>query len=119
MHIFSPTTKAESAKVNENFADLASGAGDDTNNSLYVWRAEAMPDFVVSGLVWSISSGLIGTMTAGVAIIDGIRVTGATILSKTFTASKDTYVDIGTDGTIYYTEVANNATTGILFRSLL
>jgi hypothetical protein len=117
MHTFSPNTKTKSSQVNENFADLASGAGDDTGNSLYVWRSEAMPNFVVSGLVWSISSGLIGIMTAGVAIIDGIRVTGATILSKTFTASKDTYVDIDTDGTIHYTEVANNATTGMTLAS--
>lgn len=115
MHIFSPTTKAKSAEVNENFTDLSQGVGDVDNNRLQLFRAETCFDFVQSGLVWSVVSGLNGSMTAGVAYIaDGSnymqRVVVAQIATRAFTASKDTYVDVGADGTVYYSEVANNAT---------
>ena len=117
MHTFSPTTKIESAKVNENFTDLSTGDADIDNNRLQLYRDDTCYDHVKSGLVWSLSSGLNGTMTTGIAYVTSptglsVRLSVAAIASRAFTASKDTYVDLAYDGTIYYTEVANGATTG-------
>lgn len=53
MYTFNPNTKIESAKVNANFAGLADGTLDDDNNSLELFRNEAMYDFVASGCVWT------------------------------------------------------------------
>lgn len=119
MHSFSPNTRARSQEVNENFTELSNGTGDTDNNRLQLFRAEACFDFVQSGLIWTLVSGLNGTMTAGVAYIaDGSnymqRVVVAQIATRAFTASKDTYVDVGADGTVYYSEVANNATAPTL-----
>lgn len=118
MYSFSPHTKAESAKINQNFTDLSTGDADVDGNSLNLMKAEMFLSCVHSGLVWSIVSGLNGAMTTGVAhIIDSSskmkRIVASAIVSKTFTASKDTYVDLKSDGTITYVEVANGATTGM------
>lgn len=115
MHTFNPQTKAESAKVNENFTDLTTGAGDVNSNRLELFRSEVVTNFVDTGLLWSIVSGLNGTMTTGIAYITDatflmLRLSVTAITSRTYTASKDTYVDLGSDGVIYYTEVANGAT---------
>jgi hypothetical protein len=58
-------------------------------------------------------------MTSGVVRINGRRFTVATVTARSFTASKDTYVDIlysATDntGTPVYTEVTNNAASPAL-----
>lgn len=72
--------------------------------------SESLGDFVKSNTcLWSISSGLVGTMTAGVVYIGGKRVVVAAIATRTFTASKDTYVSVDNTGTVSYSEVANNA----------
>lgn len=74
--------------------------------------------FVQSGCVWSQTSGFIGTMTGGVlytgtsSALYRVSVTG--VGSNTFTASKDTYVDIDYNGNITYSAVANNATSPAL-----
>lgn len=72
--------------------------------------------YIVSGCVWTADSSgstLAGSMTSGTVMIKGILLTVAAVTSRTFTASKDTYVDLqdNTDGTasITYTEVGNNA----------
>ncbi len=119
MFTFSPLTKIRSAQVNQNFTDLSTGDADVADNSLALFRADAFYDFVNSGLVWSLVSGLNGTMTSGVCYVKNPngytkRVVLATLASRTFTASKDTYIDIGSDGTVYYTEVANNGTSPAL-----
>lgn len=85
----------------------------DDSGNLEKFIDESIDDHVVSGLVWSISSGLIGTMTSGFIRYNGVRYSASAIASKTFTANKDTYVDIKTDGTPAYVEVANGATTGM------
>lgn len=118
MYSFSPHTKAESAKINQNFTDLSTGDADVDGNSLSLFRAEAFQNFAQSGLVWSQVSGLNGAMTTGVAYVKNNigkmqRVIAPAILTKTFTASKDTYIDLKYDGTITYVEVANGATTGM------
>ena len=115
MHSFTPNTRIKSEQVNENFDDVASGVADTDNNRSQLYRAETCFDFVQSGLIWSVVSGLNLSMTAGVAYIANAsnimdRIVVAQITSRAFTASKDTYVDLGADGTIYYSEVANGAT---------
>ena len=66
-------------------------------------------DYVQNGLVWSLISGLNATMTAGVVYIDGIKATFSAVATRAFTVSKDTYIDVGNNGTIYYNEVTNGA----------
>lgn len=66
-------------------------------------------DYVVSGLVLPITSGsLAGTLSAGVAYVIGQRVVkGAQ--AHTYTASKDTYVDLNNVGLLTYSAVSNGA----------
>lgn len=76
----------------------------------------ALRDSFPTGCVWSgdaYASTRVASMTAGTVIIAGRDLTIAAVTSRTFTASKDTYVDArdNGDGTalLIYTEVANNA----------
>jgi hypothetical protein len=112
--------------------------GDDTNADLKAYgkgtgkfyadhlppqlaATERMFDHVASGGVWAglgYGTTLTASMTALVAYINGRRIAIAAIATRTFTASKDTYIDVldnadGT-GTIVYTEVANNAASPAL-----
>lgn len=66
-------------------------------------------NFVSSGCIWSTVSGLQGTMSSGTLFINGNMVTVNGVISNTFTASKDTYIDIDYNGNIYYQAVANGA----------
>lgn len=114
MHTFSPNQVIPSGQFNENFAGLQSGAEDNAGNSLLQFRGETLPNFVLSGLVWSQASGLNGAMTAGTAYVTDSnakmqRLALVLISSRAFTASKDTYVDLGSDGVLDYNEVANAA----------
>lgn len=73
------------------------------------FRDEANVAFVASGCVWSTLTGLNGAMTAGVVYnANGVRNAPGAVASKTFTASRDTYVDIATNGAVSYSEVVNN-----------
>lgn len=65
--------------------------------------------FIASGGVIAISAGLIGTFSNIVYYIAGLRYAKTGVANKTYTASKDTYVDIDAAGTVTYTEVANGA----------
>lgn len=68
-------------------------------------------DFVASGCVWSgdaYGSTRAASMTSGVVYINGQRVTVSAVSARTFTASRDTYIDVGTDGVVDYNEVTNN-----------
>lgn len=74
-------------------------------------------DFVASGCVWSgdaYASTRNASMTAGVVYIGGKRVTVALVTARSFTASKDTYIDVDNTGTLVYTEVTNNAASPAL-----
>lgn len=73
-------------------------------------------NFIESGCVWSgdsYGSTRNASMTSGVVYINGKRLTVAAVSARTFTASKDTYVDFADNGdgtaAIIYTEVTNNA----------
>lgn len=68
---------------------------------------EALPDFVASGCVWSAGSGLTGAMTGGVVYVEGKRISLSAVSSRTFTASKDTYVSVNSSGALAYSEVSN------------
>ena len=76
--------------------------------------AETTFPFVASGATWSLSAGLVGTMTAGVVYINGKRIVVALIATNTFTASQDTYVSVNNTGTVIYLPVANNAASPTL-----
>lgn len=78
---------------------------------------EATFDYVASGCVWSgdsYGSTRNASMTAGVVYINGLRITVSSVTARSFTASKDTYIDVGSDGVIDYTEVSNNAASPAL-----
>ncbi len=119
MFTFSPNTRIKSTQVNQNFTDLGSGAGDVDGNRLQLFRAETCFDFTQSGLIWTQTSGLNGSMSVGVCYIADAnlymnRLAIASIASRAFTASKDTYVDVSSVGAITYTEAANSATAPTL-----
>ncbi len=78
---------------------------------------ESLGDFIASGLVWSQTALLVGEMTAGVVYIDGERLVIGALSGINFTASKDTYVDVGVDGVVDYDPVANGASAPALAAS--
>ena len=78
---------------------------------------ESLADFIASGLVWSQTALLVGEMTAGVVYIDGERLVIGALSGINFTASKDTYVDVGVDGVVDYGPVANGASAPALAAS--
>lgn len=104
----------KSAYTNDDIDGLSTGENDTDNNSLRKFREESLDPYFANGCTWSITSGLIGTMSAGVLYMQGDRIAISGVGSKTFTASKDTYVDIHTSGTKYYSEVTNGATAPTL-----
>jgi hypothetical protein len=71
--------------------------------------------YVDSGCVWSATSGLAATMTAGLVYINVagvmVPVNVAAIATNTFTASQDTYVYVNAFGTVTYLPVTNNTTS--------
>lgn len=72
---------------------------------------EAFNDFVFTGLIpVSSDTSLVAITTAGTAYIYGARVV-KDATSKTYTASKDTYVDLSKTGTFTYSEVNNGSPT--------
>lgn len=77
-------------------------------------RALGAASYVDSGCVWTISSGLVGAMSAGTAFINVagvmVPVNLAAIASNTFTASQDTYIYVNVLGVVGYLPVANNTT---------
>lgn len=83
--------------------------------------SESVFDYIASGAVLAglgYGANLNGSLTAGVVYINGLRNLIPSVASRTFTASKDTYVDAlynsnGT-ATIVYTEVSNNAASPAL-----
>ena len=96
--------------------DATGLTGVHTNNQNYGF------DFVASGCIWtgdSLGSTRAASMTSGVVYINGRRHTVAAVTSRTFTASKDTYVDllystVDNVATPVYTEVTNNAASPAL-----
>jgi hypothetical protein len=104
---FTPNTVLKSADMNSNFTGI-------TNWSLMSGASSVIQNFVASGGALAISSGLIGTFSNITYFIAGQYYSATSIANKTYTVSKDTYVDINTSGTVTYTEVANNAASPAL-----
>jgi hypothetical protein len=92
----------------------------DTSVALSTYRTEDQYPFTASGGVWSgdaYASTRNASMTAWVGHINGQRGTISAVTARSFTASKDTYVDVlNTAGvfTLVYTEVTNNAASPAL-----
>ena len=66
-------------------------------------------DSVESGLVVTQDTLLDGDISAGVAYIDQAQATITGVTTHGFTASKDTYVDVGDDAVVTYTETVIDA----------
>lgn len=80
-------------------------------NDIKVRFDESLADFIVAGTgIVAQTIGLVGSFSDITYYINGGRYTKAAIPNKTYTISKDTYVFIDINGTVTYTEVANNAT---------
>jgi hypothetical protein len=78
-------------------------------------------DFISSGCVWTADaagSTRLASMTAGVVYINGVKLTVAAVTSRTFTASKDVYVDFSDNGdgtaAVTYTDNTTNAASPAL-----
>jgi len=70
--------------------------------------ADMMPDQLISGCLPATSGTLTSTISAGVAYVQGVRVTPIAT-SKTYTDSRDTYVDLDSTGAYTYAVVINGA----------
>ena len=68
-------------------------------------------EFVYTGLLPVTDSDLTSDISAGTAYPDGYRVRKASATSKTYTASRWTFVDIDINGDFQYTEVSIDAAT--------
>lgn len=80
-----------------------------------------LANYVSSGCIWTADaagSTRLASMTAGVVVVGGNPITVAAVTSRTFTASRDTYVDVldngDSTGLVVYTEVTNNAASPAL-----
>lgn len=69
--------------------------------------ADVIPDQLISGLLPA-AGVLANTISAGVAYVQGARVS-VPLTNKTWTANRDTYVDLSSAGVYTYVEVANGA----------
>ena len=83
-------------------ADMA----DEINPRVRTYEGAAC-EFVYTGLEVATSASLSTTISAGTAYPLGYRINKASSTNKTFTASKDTYVDLDINGDFQYSEVAN------------
>lgn len=115
--------------INANFTAIAQAiqsfdgsqiaAGTVTENALataidpVIRGNEILGNFIYTGCLWSSVSGLGGTMTGGTLYVQGNRIISPGVVSHTFTASKDTYIDIDKLGNVAYVPVANGATSGM------
>lgn len=131
---FTPYDQLPASDLNnfvENIEALADGSGFDAGaiggedidadtieqTNLKEKLTEYSFDFVASGCVWTgdaYGSTRVASMTAGVVYIDGVRISVSAVTSRTFTASRDTYIDVGADGVVDYNEVTNNAASPAL-----
>ncbi|MEO2054681.1 MAG: hypothetical protein ABGX83_05220 [Nitrospira sp.] len=69
---------------------------------------EDLPSHVISGMTAPTDAGLTHTIALGVASVDGYRIALAAT-GHTYTASRDTYVDLSIIGVLTFVEVANLA----------
>lgn len=110
------TSHSSGATVQRNVVaeDLREVQNGNSNTGLHQYFDESFNDYVLSGGSITQATGLIASISSGVAYINGRRLP-FNAMSKTLTASKDTYIDlVETDGsniaTVSYTELASGAT---------
>jgi hypothetical protein len=106
--------------TSEMLSEMANG---NWNPGLKQYRRDSLSNVVTSGLTIATSVTLSQTTATGVGYVNGKRANLSTNLAatssmtKTYTASKDTYVDIKDNGdgtfSFAYVEVANGATSGM------
>lgn len=104
----SPTLSATGGDTNVDLKLVGKGTGKAYADSI----GEYGSDIIVSGCVWTADSAGVNrnaSMTAGYVYIGGVRVTVAAVTARTFTASKDTYIDVTTAGVVTYAESTNGA----------
>ena len=89
-------------------ASITSAKLDANANPENRWN-EGFNDFVYTGLTIPTSVSLASTTTSGTAYINGVRVVKDGT-AKTYTASKQTYVDLASNGTYTYSEETIGAT---------
>lgn len=106
--------------ANNLFNVLGQSLNDDgTIKDTAITYQPTISDYIQSGGVWSTVSGLNGAMTSLTGWQGGHLNTVALITSRTFTVSKDTYIDVLRNTvtnafSIVYTEVANAAASPAL-----
>lgn len=111
---FDPLPAADLNDMVENIeaiADLSIFANGDIPRNLIANQREGEYDFVASGLVLTADaagSTLLASLSSGVVYIGGIRVPVSAVNNRAYTASRDTYVDVGVDGVVDFNVVTNN-----------
>lgn len=96
--------------VMDSFSNQIPASAMQDSGNLEKFREDSNISFIPDGLIWSATTGLAGAMTSGSYYSNsGILLPITAIVSRTFTASKDTYVSIAQNGAIAYSEVANGA----------
>lgn len=94
-----PRISATGGNTNISLDLLPKGTGHLTTNGSVLLAS--VFDHVVSGCVWTADSAgvnRVASMTSGVVFIGGSYLTVAAVVSRTFTASKDTYIDVSNNG---------------------
>lgn len=86
---------------------ISTAALDANANPENRWN-EGFNDFIFTGLLPPTSSDLTSVTTSGTVYMNGVRVV-KDATSKTYTASKQTFVDISSTGTFTYSEVTIGA----------
>ena len=96
--------------VMDSFSEQIPASAMQKSGNLELFRQHAKISFIPDGLVWSALTGLNAGMTSGQYYSNsGILLPITAVTSRAFTASRDTYVSIGQNGSLGYSEVANNA----------
>ncbi|QHC73776.1 hypothetical protein [Rathayibacter sp. VKM Ac-2805] len=90
-------------------AGTLTAAAADTNSNPETRQSETVGNIVSSGLIWSQTSGLNGTMTSGVAYVAGKRLPVPAVASYGFAASRDTYIYVDNTGNVQYNPQALGA----------
>lgn len=94
-------------KPNTEWANLIAQGVQSTSNFPFQFANFVEPQ----AAIWTTTSGLVGTQTTGYVWYQGVRYSIPAVATFTFTASKDTYVDVNpATGAYTYVPVANNAT---------
>lgn len=96
------------SNISTNITSKGSGKVQDNGSNLVDFRA-SFANFIQTGAVWSVVSGLAATMTLANIWINGVEYALGAVGTHTFGASNDTYVDYTVGSGITYTPVSNSS----------